>query len=179
METVSDTYIQWKQEHYDQDVIKSQYICHTPARKNTQTNSIPPFPTESPFLRISPCLSKILPCPSFLGFLVRSISPFKQEGGSNYVVLSRGILGNNESISKLPITRELSCSTISFAKQKVSLTVNSIDVIEFILGTKNFAILYDGVPIAEKIGLKGGHYLLYFYVLYKDHIKHQVLNLQL
>ena len=40
---------------------------------------------------------------------------------------------------------------------KVSLTMNSLDVIESILGTKNFAILYDGVPIAEKMGLKGGH----------------------
>ena len=36
-------------------------------------------------------------------------------------------------------------------------TVNSLDVIEFILGTKTFAILYDGVSIADRIGLKGGH----------------------
>ena len=36
-------------------------------------------------------------------------------------------------------------------------TVNSLDVIEFILGTKTFAILYDGVSIAGRIGLKGGH----------------------
>ena len=39
----------------------------------------------------------------------------------------------------------------------MSLTVNSLDVIEFILGTKNFAISYDDVPIAERLGLKGGH----------------------
>ena len=71
--------------------------------------------------------------------------------------MSRGIFVNKKSTSKLPITRELSCSTISFAKQKVSLTVNSLDVLEFILGTKNFAILYDGVPIAERMSLKGGH----------------------
>ena len=35
--------------------------------------------------------------------------------------------------------------------------VNSLDVIEFILGTKKFAILYDGVSIAERMGQKGGH----------------------
>ena len=35
--------------------------------------------------------------------------------------------------------------------------MNSLDVIEFVLGTKNFAILYDGIPIAERMGLKGGH----------------------
>ena len=37
--------------------------------------------------------------------------------------------------------------------------MNSLDVIEFILETKNFAILYDDVPIAERMGLKGGHLL--------------------
>lgn len=55
----------------------------------------------------------------------------------------------NESTSQIPVTRELSFSTIYFAKQKISLTVNSLVVIEFILGTKTFAILYDGPPIAE------------------------------
>ena len=44
-----------------------------------------------------------------------------------------------------------------FCKAKSVFDGVSIDVIEFILGTKNFAILYDGVSIAEKIGLKGGH----------------------
>ena len=39
----------------------------------------------------------------------------------------------------------------------MSLTVNSIDVTEVILKTKNFGTLYDGVPIAERMGLKGGH----------------------
>ena len=65
MEIVTDTYIQWKEEHYDQDLIKSWYICHTPARKNTQTNSILPFPTESP-----PFLGSHLPFKKF------SIAPF-------------------------------------------------------------------------------------------------------
>ena len=35
--------------------------------------------------------------------------------------------------------------------------MNSVDVIEFILGTRNFAILYDSIPIAERMGLKRGH----------------------
>ena len=39
----------------------------------------------------------------------------------------------------------------------MSLTVNSLDVIQFILGTENFTILYDCVPIAERMGLKEGH----------------------
>ena len=52
------------------------------------------------------------------------------------IVLSRGILLNNESTSKLPITREVSCSTISFAK-KVSLMVNSLDAREIIPGGKS------------------------------------------
>ena len=72
------------------------------------------------------------------------------------------IFVSDESTSKLPITREPSCLTISFAKEKMSLTVNSLtvnslDVIEFILGTKNFEILYDGLPMAERMRLKGGH----------------------
>ena len=90
MKTGTDTYVLWKQEHYHKDVMKSysSYICHTPARKNTQTNSIPPFPTEfSPFLA-SPYPSVIFPFPPFLGFLVNAIPPFKEEGGegggSNY-----------------------------------------------------------------------------------------------
>ena len=62
----------------------------------TQTNSIPPFPTEfpypwyiatpqikkiarlktSPFPTESPYNSAIFPSPSFLGFLLRSIVPY-------------------------------------------------------------------------------------------------------
>ena len=78
MKTETDTYIQWKQEHYDQDVIKSysSYICHTPAIENNQTNSIPPFPTES-----LPALQQFFHSPSFLGFLVSSIPPPLLKGG--------------------------------------------------------------------------------------------------
>ena len=35
--------------------------------------------------------------------------------------------------------------------------MNSLDVIKFILGTKSFAILYGGIPVAETMGLKRGH----------------------
>ena len=35
--------------------------------------------------------------------------------------------------------------------------MNSLDVTEFITENENFAILFDGVPIADIIGLKGGH----------------------
>ena len=79
METVTDTYINgnW---NTDQDVIKSQYIFHTPARKNTQTNSIPPFPTESP-LTIPPTFKKFSH-PPFLGIFGTFKPPpsFKKEG---------------------------------------------------------------------------------------------------
>ena len=68
---------------------------------------------------------------------------------------------NNALTSKPPIAKELFCSTISFVKQKkASLTVNSLDGKEFFLGTKTFEILYDGVPIAERAGLK----VLFMYV---------------
>ena len=35
--------------------------------------------------------------------------------------------------------------------------MNSLDVTEFITENENFAILFDGVPIADIIGLKGRH----------------------
>ena len=85
------------------------------------------------------------------------------------IVSSRGILVNNELTSKLLIARKLSYSTISFAKQKVSLTVNSLDVIEFILGTKNFTILYDSVPVAERMDPKGGHLSMFLCTLQRPY----------
>ena len=44
-----------------------------------------------------------------------------------------------------------------FFGKKSAFTVELLDVIEFILGTNNFAIFYDGVPKPERMGLKGGH----------------------
>ena len=61
--------------------------------------------------------------------------------GQMSIVLSRGILLKNESTFKLPITREVSCSTISIAK-KVSLMVNSLDATEIIPGGKSCNFLY-------------------------------------
>ena len=50
------------------------------------------------------------------------------------------------------------------------LTVNSLECIEFILGTKSFTILYDGVPIAERMRLKGGHLsTLFLYTLQRPY----------
>ena len=62
MKTGTDSYIQWKLEHYDQDVIKrySRYICLTQARKIPRLTA-DPFPTEPP------------PPPPFLG------SPYPSE----------------------------------------------------------------------------------------------------
>ena len=42
-------------------------------------------------------------------------------------------------------------------KVKKSFTVNSFWVISDRIGTKNFASLYVGVPISEKIGLNVGN----------------------
>ena len=74
-----------------------------------------------------------------------------------FIVSARGILVNRESTSKLPIIRLLFWLTISSAKQKEPFTENSLAVIEASLGTKYLANLYVGVPIAERIGRKGGH----------------------
>ena len=76
MKTWNDTYIQGKQEHCDQDVIKScsSYICLTPARKNIQTNSIPPFLQNPPFLGC-PLPFSNFSIPLFFRFLVSSIPP--------------------------------------------------------------------------------------------------------
>ena len=40
---------------------------------------------------------------------------------------------------------------------RLGLTVNLLDVIEVTLGTENFTILFDGIPIAKRMCLKGGH----------------------
>ena len=63
------------------------------------------------------------------------------------------MLVNNDSTSRLAIKRELSYFVISLAKLKESLTVNSLWVKDSKIGIKNFARLYPGVLIAERIGL--------------------------
>ena len=47
--------------------------------------------------------------------------------------------------------------------------MNSLDVREFILGTKNFAILYESVPIAERMNLKGGHLSMFLCTLQRPY----------
>ena len=66
------------------------------------------------------------------------------------------MLVNNDSTSRLAIKRELSYFVISLAKLKESLTVNSLWVKGSKIGIKNFARLYPGVLIAERIGLNLG-----------------------
>ena len=57
------------------------------------------------------------------------------------MVSLRGILVKSESTSGLPMKSLPSCCTISSAKAKESFTVNSLNVNEESLGTKNFASL--------------------------------------
>ena len=72
------------------------------------------------------------------------------------MVSSRGILVKTESTSSLSRKSLLSWGTISSAKVKETFTVNSLDVVEESLETKNFASLQLGVPIAGSISLNGG-----------------------
>ena len=68
------------------------------------------------------------------------------------------MLVNKASTSKLAIWRSLFwVKKISSTDVKESLTVNSFYVISDRTRTKNFASLYVGVPIAERIGLNGGN----------------------
>ena len=74
-----------------------------------------------------------------------------------FIISWSGNLVNKKSTTKLPIKRLLYWLTISSAKQKKSFTENSVVLIEVSLGTKYFPHLFVGVPIAERIGQKGGH----------------------
>ena len=58
----------------------------------------------------------------------------------------------------------------------MSLTVNSLDVIEFILGTKNVAILYDDVSVAESMSLKRGYLSTVFLCLLQRPYEIQALE---
>ena len=75
MKTGTDTYIQWKQEHYDQDAIKSycSQTCHLLARK-------------IPRLTSSPLSYRI---PSFLGIFVKVNPPFREEGFDLWMVSTK------------------------------------------------------------------------------------------
>ena len=71
-------------------------------------------------------------------------------------ILSRGMLVKSESTSKLPLDNVVSCSQISSAKWNESLTVYSVLVKVFNLGTKNLKRFYVGTCKIDRIGLNGG-----------------------
>ena len=73
-----------------------------------------------------------------------------------FMVSSRGTLVNNEIISRLVIKQSEFCSSISLAKSNESLTLCSLEVKSLSIGTRNLAILYVGVPMAERICQKAG-----------------------
>ena len=72
------------------------------------------------------------------------------------MVSSNGMLVKRLSPSKLAIIQLVSKLTTSSANENESWTVNSLTVKGDKIGTKNFAILYVGVPIANKMGRKEG-----------------------
>ena len=96
MKTGTDTYIQWKQEHYDQDVIKSysSYICHTP-----QLEQIPKLTASPLSYTIPPTLLQFCH-PSFLGIFGKINPPplphpFKNAGIRTWA----NILAQNDSFA--------------------------------------------------------------------------------
>ena len=72
------------------------------------------------------------------------------------IVSSRGVLVKRESTSRLPIKNSKSCSTVSSAQANESFIVYSLLVKDFKVGTRNFANLWVGVLVADKIDRKGG-----------------------
>ena len=75
------------------------------------------------------------------------------------------MLVKSESLSKLPIDHVGPCSHISLANWNESLTVYSLLIKRFNMGTKNLAKLYVGVCDADKIDQNEGvNYLLVVYV---------------
>ena len=71
------------------------------------------------------------------------------------MVSSNGMLVNKEWTSKLAIQRSLFWVKISSRKVKEYLSVKLFCVISDRTRTKNFASLYVGVPIAERMCLNG------------------------
>ena len=66
-----------------------------------------------------------------------------------FMVSSRGMLVNNEVMSRLAIKQSEFCCSISLAKSNESLTLYSLEVKSLSTGTRNLAILYMGVPINQ------------------------------
>ena len=72
------------------------------------------------------------------------------------MVSSNGMLVKRVSTSKLAKIQLASTLTTSSANENESWTVNSLTVKGDKIGTKNFARLYVGVPIADKMSRKEG-----------------------
>ena len=76
------------------------------------------------------------------------------------MVSSNGMLIKRLSMSKLAMTQLVSKLTTSSANESQSWTVNSLTVKDDKIGTKSFAKLEVGVPIADKMGRKDGQLLM-------------------
>ena len=72
------------------------------------------------------------------------------------MVLSRGMLVNKESTSRLAIYKLASCLLISSVKWNESVMVYVFWVKGFKNGNRIFASLQVDIPIAYKIGQQGG-----------------------
>ena len=72
------------------------------------------------------------------------------------MVSSNGMLVKRLSTSKLAMLQLASKLTTSSANEKEPWSVNSLTVKVDKIGTKNFAGLYVGVPIADKMDQKEG-----------------------
>ena len=72
------------------------------------------------------------------------------------MVLSNGMSVKRFSTSKLAMIQLASKLTTPSANENESWTVNSLTIKGGKIGTKNFARLYVGVPIADKMGRKEG-----------------------
>ena len=75
------------------------------------------------------------------------------------IVSSRGILMNKDWMSNEAIYKLVLLLRISFENENESLTVYSLMVNYLSIRKKNFAKLYEQVPMAEKIGRNGGNLL--------------------
>ena len=123
MKTGANTYI-----HYDQDVSKSysSYLCHTLARKNTHSNSIPPFSIESPLL-----FSNFLVMP-FLWIFGKGGG-----GGSNYgdtlFILASSVLCQQVRDSWITKTSKAIINAVKISERKASQRRREVFSLVYIL----------------------------------------------
>ena len=79
-----------------------------------------------------------------------------------FMVSSRGMLVNNEVMSRLAIKQSEFCCSISLAKSNESLTLYLLEVKSLSIGTRNLVTSYVGVPLTERIGRIAGEPLITF-----------------